>query len=285
MSAVERCLLRPRAWAFIGLAVALLLASSPLAWAEKGHPASAGHQHPTDLPEDVFIGIDEKLGSFVPLDIAFRDEEARTVKLEELVTKPTIVALVYYTCTDVCPLLLNGVAEVLGRLPSIPGRDYMVLSVSFDEKDTPAQARAKKANFIHAVGKPFPGEAWRFLTGDKRAIERFTEAVGFRFKRRGDAFLHPVSLVVLSPRGKVVRYLYGNNFLPLDVKLALTEASEGRYGPTISRLLLYCFSYDPQGRRYVFNTLRVAGAAVLFAVGMVFALLVIKRPRREPEGE
>ena len=232
-----------------------------------------------------YIGIEEKLGENIPLDIPFFDEEGRRVSLGELVDKPTVLSLIYYSCPDVCPLLLSGVAEVVGRMPGEPGEDYNLLTVSFDERDTPADARQKKANYLRAGDKPVAEEVWRFLTGERESIKRLTDAVGFRFKRRGKIFLHPVSLVVLSPRGRVVRYLYGNTFLPFDLKMALTEASEGRFSPTINRVLLYCFSYDPKGRKYVFNILKVMGTSMLLVVAAMFVLLTVKgRGRARKEG-
>jgi protein SCO1/2 len=241
---------------------------------------SSTHQHPTEegLSEEVraYVELEEKLGQEVPLDTVFLDEKGEKVTLEELVTRPTVVALVYYNCKDVCPLLLHGVAEVVDRIEADPLKDYQVLTVSFDETDTPELAGEKKKNFLASLNKPFPTDAWRFLTGDPENIKKLTEAVGFRFKRQGDIFLHPVSLVVLSPKGKVIRYLYGTTFLPFDLKMALVEASEGRFGPTITKVLRYCFTYDPKGRKYVFNILRVTGTSMVL---VVLAMLIVLRTK------
>jgi protein SCO1/2 len=134
------------------------------------------------------------------------------------------------------------------------------------------------------IEKPFPEEAWKFLTGERESILALTNAIGFYFKREGNTFLHPVSLIVLSPTGKITRYLYGTEMLPFDLRMALLEASEGRTGPTISKVLRFCFSYDPKGRKYVFNTLKLTGIVTL-TFALSFILFLIWRGRRSKEGK
>jgi protein SCO1/2 len=222
------------------------------------------------------IGIDEKLGKDVPLDLSFYEENGNYVSLKQLIHNPTIVSLVYYRCANICNPLLSGLAQVLTKLPLKPDKDYSILTISFDDKDTPAIAFQKKKNYLKAIKKPFPEKTWKFLTGDSLNINQFANAVGFKFKKEGNDFLHPASLIVLSGDGKIIRYLYGITFLPFDLKMALTEASEGRIGPTISKVLLYCFNYDPKGKKYVFNITRVAGSVVLLFVIAFFVYLAIK---------
>jgi protein SCO1/2 len=226
----------------------------------------------SDLEE---IGIVEKLGQHVPLDVSFNNEEGNGTRLDEVVTKPAIVALVFLKCRGVCPLLLGGLAGALGNLQLIPGKDYEVLTISFDDSDTPTIASEAKKNYIAATGKPYPEKAWRFLTGDKKNIKAFTDAVGFTFRKEKEGFSHPLALVVLSPKGKIIRYLYGTSFLPFDLAMSVTEASEEREGLSINRVLMYCFSYDPQEKKYVFNVLRVVGAATLVFVAALFVYLAI----------
>jgi protein SCO1/2 len=177
-------------------------------------------------------------------------------------------------------------ARALNQLSSEPGKEYGVVAFSFDEQETPSLALEKKGFYLKMIEKPFPEEAWRFLTGGRENIHQLTEAVGFRFKREGKDFLHPVSLIILSREGKIVRYLYGADPLPLDLKMGLLEASEGRVGPTITKVLRFCFSYDPKGRKYVFNTLKVtATVTILFALSFG-AFLLFKGKRHPPkEGE
>jgi len=227
------------------------------------------------------IGIDEHLGDHVPLDIPFIDENGNEVKLGDLIKRPVIVSLVYYRCPSICKPLLGGVAEVLGKVGMVPGKDYDVITISFDDRDEPEDSRRMKNNYITGIGKPFPEGSWRFLTGDSASIRCFTRAVGFRFRRSGEDFVHPASLIVLGADGKITRYLYGISYLPFDLKMALTEASQGRVGPTIAKVLLYCFSYDSEGKRYVLNVTRVAGATILLtALAFVAFLVLTGRKRR-----
>jgi len=221
------------------------------------------------------IAVDEKLGQVIPADIEFRDEDGRPVALKTLLDRPLIVAPVYFHCAHVCPLLLNGLADALGKMDLLkPGRDFRVVAFSFDGSETPDLAREKKPNYLAAVGRPFPPEAWRFLTGDGINIKKLTDAVGFRFQRDGEDFSHPVVLIVLAPGGKVVRYLYGTTFLPFDMTMAVTEAAAGRTGTTTSRILSYCFSYDPLQHSYVFNILKVVGTVMVLTVVSFFIYLM-----------
>jgi protein SCO1 len=236
--------------------------------------ASSLKAHVEEPKDQTAIGIEQKLGQFVPLDLIFNDENADAVSLRQLAHSPTILVLVYYHCTNVCSFLLQNVADVLNRLPAQPGKEYTVLSISFDENEKPGLALQKKEIYLKMIEKPFPREAWRFLTGDKENIHKLTDAVGFHFKREGEDFQHPVSLIILSPEGKIVRYMFGTDLLPLDLKMALIESSQGRIGPVISKALRFCFSYDPKGKKLVFNTLKVTGSVtILFAVSFIIFLL------------
>jgi protein SCO1/2 len=244
---------------------------------------SSIHAHVEQQKDQPGIGIDEKLGQIIPLDLTFRDEKGQEVSLRQLIHAPTILAPVYFSCPDVCSFLLYNLARVLNQLPSEPGKEYLVLAISFDETEKPSLAYEKKKMYLKMIEKPFPQEAWRFLTGEQENIRKLTEAIGFRFKREGKNFLHPVSLVILSSDGKITRYIYGTDLLPFDLKMALLEASQGRIGPTVTKVLRFCFSYDPKGRKYVFNTLKVTGVVtLLFALSFIL-FLVFKGKRRPPE--
>ena len=233
------------------------------------------HKAQETVPDD--IGIEERLGEYVPIDLIFNDENNKRVSLKQIVNKPTIVALVYYHCSDVCSLFLNGVADVINKLELYPGKDYSVLTISFDDRETPELARQKKRDYISALQKSFPEESWKFLTGDKDAISKFTDAVGFKFRRKGKDFLHPLSLIILSADGKIVRYLYDQTFLPFDIKMALIEASQGNVGITRRSILRYCFSYDPKSRRYMFNFLKVVGTVILLFAITFFVYLTFRK--------
>jgi protein SCO1/2 len=244
---------------------------------------SSIHAHLEQQKDQPGVGIDEKLGQVISLDILFNDENGHGVSLRQLINKPTILAPVYFGCPDVCSFLLYNLARALNQFSSEPGKEYQVLAVSFDETEKPPLALEKKRLYLKMIEKPFPEEAWRFLTGEEENIRKLTEAIGFRFKREGKTFQHPVLMVILSPGGKITRYMYGTDVLPFDLKMALLEASEGRIGPTVSRVLRFCFSYDPKGRKYVFNTLKVTGIVTLaFALSFIL-FLVVKGKRTQPK--
>jgi protein SCO1/2 len=236
-------------------------------------------------PPDTGVSVDEKLGDTLPLDLAFQDEHGRTVKLGELVDRPTLLMLVYFRCPSVCSPFLNGVVDVMDKMDLQAGRDYTALVISFDDRETPDLALQKQASYLKTFRNPIDPKGMRFLTGDAASVRAITGAVGFRYKRQGEDFLHPVTLVAVSPKGEIVRYLFGIRFNPFDVKMALNEAAEGRPGPTVNRVLLYCFSYDPEGKTYVFNILKVTGTVMIFLVLCLGVWLVIttKKSRKEKE--
>jgi len=238
-------------------------------------PGSAplAQTHGAALPQGE-VGIEEKLGSYVPLDLGFVDADSDSVYLRDVIDKPTVLTLVYYHCPQICLPLLNGVADVVSRTDLGPGKDYQVLTVSFDPFDNPETARRIRNNVTAQFKGGLPEGAWRFLTGDSTAIAALTGATGFKVKRVEKDFAHGTALIVLSPDGKIVRYLYGLSYMPFDLKMAVTEASEGKVVPSVSRVLRFCFSYDPQGRKYVFNMTRVVGALVVLA-SLVFVLVLV----------
>lgn len=274
-----------RLWSWVMLFVlsAPALGQSPPVPANE-QPATAAPDTP--IPTDSEVGVDEHLGLQIPLELTFLDEEGRPIALGSLIDRPTILTLVYYRCPSICTPLLNGLVDVLERTDLVPGRDYRIVTISFDETETPDLAARKRMNFLKAFHEPFPPEHWRFLCGDKASIDAIADAVGFRFKRTGVDFIHPGVLTILTSQGKVARYLHGITFLPFDVKMALLEASQGRSGPTINRALLYCYSYDPDGKRYVFNVLRVAGTLIMaFAAIFVLWLVITTRRSRRARGD
>jgi protein SCO1/2 len=229
------------------------------------------------------IALEEKLGQYLPANAAFVDENGRKILLDKFIDKPTIIAPVYLSCMHECPMLLTGLAQVLGKLELVkPGKDFQVITLSFDDTDTPKTAAEKKVNYLKAVGKPFPEDSWKFLTGDAANIRKVTDSIGFKFQRDGEhGFSHPVTLVVVSPQGKIVRYLEGISFLPFDVTMALNEAAQGKIGSPARKALMYCFSYDPLKKSYVFNILKVTGTVMVLFVASFFAYLMITGKRKE----
>jgi protein SCO1/2 len=229
------------------------------------------------------VGIEERLGARLPLDLAFRDASGAEVRLGELVTMPTVIVPIYYRCTNICNFLQGALARALPQVRRAPGQDYRVVSISFDETETPADARRSRAIYYQAMNQSFPEDAWSFLTGDLPAIGALTAAAGYRFRREGKDFQHPVALFVVSADGTICRYLYGTSILPMDLTLALVEAAEGRISPAIRKVVQFCFSYDPQNSKYVFNIFRVSATVILLTAGLLFAFLAwTGRKPREP---
>ncbi len=268
------------------LVTALLLIPTPLF----AHTAEQLHGHDgigmAPGPDGaVQVGVTERLGEKIPLDLPFRDESGRTVRLGELVTGPTIILPVYYSCTNVCNFLQGGLASVLPAVKMTPGREYRALSVSFDETEAPSLAARYKRMYLASMSAPFPEDGWRFLTGDPTSIRRLTDAAGYRFQRKGRDFIHPVTSIVVAKDGTIVRYLYGTTFLPKDLTLALLEAREGKVGVTIRKVVGFCFTFDPAAKTYVFNLLRVSATVVILTAGGFLAFLLLtgrKKWRRLP---
>lgn len=225
------------------------------------------------------VGVDEKLGQTIPLDLTFIDEYGKPVTLKSLFTRPTILTLVYYKCPGICSPLLNGVSLMVDRMDLEPGKDYNIVTISFNPREDYIMATEKKKNYTDNMKKKIPGESWQFLTGDSASIAKITDAIGFRYQPQGQDYMHGAVITVLSQDGKIARYLYGVDFLPLDVKLALTEASEGRTGPTINKLLKMCYSYDPAGRKYVLDFTRVAGGGMLLIIVGFVLILTLKKKK------
>ncbi len=217
----------------------------------------------------------EKLGAIVPEGIFFTDDTGGRLDVRSLMDVSVIVVPVFLTCPAGCNTLQSGMAAALPGVTAVPGKDYRVLTVSFDETDTPALAARKKNNFLAAMNDAFPAKDFVYLTGDEASIREFMGAVGFPYIRLGPGnFSHPLGIIVLAPGGKVVRYLYGQSFMPFDLNMALAEAAEGKAGLSVKRVLAYCFSYDPAARGYVFNFMRVAGAVILFGAAVLLFVLL-----------
>ncbi|WP_243295689.1 SCO family protein [Geothrix mesophila] len=283
---------RPLRSSFSGLILAAALLGLPAgAQATKSTPAPApapapaaveGPAAPAFTPQEV--GIDEKLGATLPLDLAFKGEDGQPVTLRQLIDKPTILTLNYFRCAGICTPQLNGVVEVLNRTQAVPGRDFQVLTVSFDGRDTPEMAAQKRTNYLGEMTRPFPPAAWRFLTGPSAASKALADAVGFKFKQTGDDFVHAAALIFLSPQGKITRYMYGVTYLPADLQLAAQEAGRGEAQPTINKFLKFCFSYDPAGRRYVLNTTAISATVTILAA-LIFVAVLVRRGRKTKSEE
>jgi protein SCO1/2 len=240
---------------------------------------TAGVAHAITVDE-TFVGVNEHLGSKIPLDIIFTDESGKTVRLGDLITGPTIVLPVYYTCSNVCYNLQWGLAQVLPKIKSRPGVDYRVISVSFDENDPPQLAAKFKRVYLGSMHAPFHQDGWRFLTGDAVTIRKFTTAAGYGFQRKGRDFLHPSVSLIVTADGTIVRYLYGTTFLPKDLALALIEALDGTSGTTIRKIVDYCFIFDPEQKTYAFNLLKVSATIVILCTGSFLVFLIMTGRKR-----
>jgi protein SCO1/2 len=226
------------------------------------------------------VGLEEHLGEQVPLDLVFTDELGRELQLGDLVNRPTLLAPVYFRCSNVCNALQGGLAQALPGLSADLADHVQVISFSFDPGETPAQARGSKNIYRAAMKGGFPIDNWAFLTGSQESIDRLTDAIGYRYFQEGVEFVHPVAVAILSADGKITRYLEGTRFLSSDLSLALLEASDGRLGNTITRLASYCYSYDPEQRGYVFNILRVAAVIIFVSLLTLFLVLMLGGRRK-----
>lgn len=242
------------------------------------------HQEPAPTAEGTQdVGVTEKLGGYIAAEAAFRDETGRPVTIGQIIDKPTIVVPIYFSCPNVCAIIQSSLTQVLPDVALTPGVDFQVVSVSFDETDTPELAANQRRNYLAAMDFKYPESGWRFLTGDEKNIRLLTDSLGFGFRRSGRDFLHPVVVMAVSPKGKIVRYLYGTKPLAFDLTMAATEAGREQIGLSVKRVLAYCFSYDPAGKRYAFNFMKITATGILFILGVLLvSLLLAGRKKRRP---
>lgn len=232
------------------------------------------------------VGIDQKLGAPLPLDLTFRDERGETVQLQQYFgEKPVILSFVYYECPMLCTQVLNGLLESLRTVSFDVGKQFEIVTVSFDPGETPKLAADKKASYVKQYKRAGAEQGWHFLTGDTASIRQLTQAAGFRYTYdpATDQFAHASGIMVVTPQGKMARYFYGIEYSGRDLRLALVEAAENKIGSPVDALLLYCFHYDPLTGKYglvIMNVLRLAGVATVMALG-TFMLVMFRRDRRE----
>lgn len=249
-------------------------------------PVASAYSEESDRDD---VGVVEKLGKLVPLNLTFSDENGAAVKLSSIVTKPTILSFVYYGCDRFCPLMLGGLANALGGLDLKPGKDYQVMTISIDENDIPSIAREKKVNYIKAAGMNFPATAWKFLVGSKDSIEKITDAAGYRFRKESHGFIHPAVLIVLSSEGKIIRYLnaqkilYGQQypvtFSSVELADSINAASKGKVLKVTQAAPQICFPHEPLNQEKFFRLLTVIGWVTVFS--LVFFFLYLKITSRK----
>jgi protein SCO1/2 len=239
--------------------------------------------NPVANNDDVEIGVIEHLDEFLPDSISLINENGQQVWLADVIDKPTIINFVYYRCPGICSPLMEAVAGVMDKADLVPGVDYQVLTISFDPTETTDLGVRKKANYLNLMSKKVEEakKGWLFFTSDSASIVKATTATGFKYKRTGNDYLHAASLAVVSKDGKITRYLNGMYFLPFEWKMAIVEASKGQSGPTINKVLRYCYSYDPEGQTYVMNVTKISGTLILFFAAVLLLFLLFKPKRKE----
>jgi len=254
--------------------------ASPL-YSSKPYEPSAPSGLPSVLKE---VGIDQKLNQPLPGDAVFKDETGNEVRLDSYFGKrPIVLALVYYDCPMLCTQVLNGMVGSFKTLSLKPGEDFDVISISFDPRETPALAAAKKNLYVNNLPESKRSGAtagWHFLTGNEENIKRVTEAVGFRYRfdQSTNQFAHASAIYVVTPEGKLSHYFYGIEYAPRDLRLGLVEASQNKIGTAVDQLMLYCFHYDPEKGQYgwiVMNIIRLGGVITLIGIGVL--LLVLRK--------
>lgn len=225
------------------------------------------------------VGVVEKLDSTIFMDAVFVNENGETVRVGDLIDKPTVITPVYFDCPSICSPLLDGVAEAIEKAQLELGTDYQVLTVSFNFRDSPEAAKDKKANFLRKIDEE-QAKHWIYLTSDSSNIFAFLNSIGYKVKPAGLDFIHPAAILVVSPEGKITRYLYGLTYLPFDFKMAVIEASKGLSRPTINRVLEFCFSYDPAGQRYALEVTKIAGILIIL-IALIMLAVLIRKPKRK----
>jgi protein SCO1 len=285
------CLLPPASRLLPPASCLLLLFTSALAQSlpQPSSPLYGGRPEngpvATGLPKALKdVGIDQKLDQQVPLDLVLKDEQGQTVTLGQYFGKrPVVLSLVYYSCPMLCTQVLNGMVGAFKTMAFVPGQEYEVVTVSFDPRETPELAGAKKTqyvNYLPVAKRAGAAAGWHFLTADESNIKRLTQAVGFRYQwdQSTNQFAHASGIMVLTPQGKLAQYYYGIEYSPKDLRLGLVEASANKIGSPVDQLLLYCYHYDPATGTYgaaVMNMVRVGG--VLTVIAIVILLFALRR--------
>lgn len=261
-------------------AVGVLLASGAGSSAQMV-PGNVGKTSSALPPALQNVGFEPPLDGQIPLDLVFHDESNQAVHLGDyFVHKPVLLALVYYGCPMLCNELEQGVVGSLKMLSFHPGRDYQVLFVSFDSRETPAMAAEKKKSALSHFGRPETSSGWHFLTGSQESIDALVKAANFRytFDSKTKLFAHASGILLLTPEGRISRYFYGVEFPSRDMRLGLVDASAGKIGNPIDHLLLYCFAYDPTRARYSATILKIVRAGgVLTILSIVAGILIFRR--------
>jgi protein SCO1 len=235
------------------------------------------------------VGIDQKLGAVVPAELVFNDEHGRAVRLGDFFgNRPIVLVLVYYQCPMLCTMVLNDLLRAMRSMPENVGKDFDVLTVSFDPRDTPDLALLKKKTYLAQYNRAGSEDGWHFLTGQQTSISELTDAVGFRYvwDPKFLVYAHASGIIVLTPAGKISRYFFGIDYAPKDLRIALTAANDGKTGGLADAVLLYCFCYDPATGKYglaISHLLKIGGVLTMLALsGFVVTMLWRERTNSKP---
>jgi len=280
------------------LAIAVLLLATTFAAAQPPSSFQDKSTGPTSqqLPADLNnIKIEQRLNNQVPLDVEFKDETGKTVRLGDYFKtgRPVILNLVYYTCPMLCGEELAGEASALSMLKFTPGKDYEIVSVSFNPDETPNDAAGKQKVYLERINEHLDpktdASGWHFLTGQEPQIKQLADAVGFHYRRDPETkqYIHATAIMIVTPGGKLAQYYYGVEYAPKDIRLGLIEASKEKIGNVVDEVLLYCYHYDPKTGRYgavISNIMRLAGAATMLVLGG-FLIMMFRRDTHDSKKE
>jgi protein SCO1 len=229
------------------------------------------------------VGFDEKQGQYADLSVKLVNEAGDTVLLKDVINKPTILNLVYFQCAGTCSPLMWGISKFIDGVDLKLGKDYEVVTISFDPTERIKLGINKKASYLSTMKKKEEAKNWLFFVSDSVDIAKLTKSVGFNYQKVNDQFVHPTGLIALAADGKIIRYLRGIEFLPFDIKITMVEAAKGKIGPSINRLLAVCYGYDSKGNQFVFNVTRVSAIVISFIVVLIFLILVLSRIKLKPK--
>ncbi len=268
---------------FVALAL-LGMSAASVSWSQAAPKLQPGDAIPNQKPSILDnVGLDQRLNSQVPLDLAFVDENGQAVQLQQYFgAKPVILIMVYYQCPMLCTQVLNGfTGAMLGVRRFNIGREFNVVTVSIDPRDTAADALSTKKKYIERYHRPEAEQGWHFLTGRKDQIDALAQAVGFRYAWDPEVkqYAHASGIMLLTPQGRVAQYYYGIEYAPRDIQFGLIEASKGKIGNVVDEVLLYCYHYDPRQGKYgaaIFNVLRLSALLTVLALGG-FMLIMFRR--------
>lgn len=269
----------------LAVCVSILGLSSPAMAQLAAYNQNPSYSKPASENPFANIGLDQRLNEQLPLTLAFRDETGKAVQLRDYFgDKPVILSLAYYDCPMLCTLVINGLIRTLRTLSFSAGNEFNVITVSFNPKNTPAMAAAKRQTSLQSYSRKGAENGWHFLTGDQATIQQLTQAIGFRYAydEKTQQYAHPSGIMILTPEGKLSRYFYGVEYAPRDVRLGLVEASAGKIGSPVDQVLLLCFHYDPATGKYgliITRALQLGGLVTMLALGG-FILISSRRDRR-----